>query len=235
MPAAGYSFKNRLLLAMDTSDLSQLLPALREVPLALDQVLEAPGKPIADVYFIESGLVSVLATSSHERSCAIAMIGHEGMTGIPAILGDHRWANETMVQSAGSALAISAEDLRKAMLANPGLRQRLLRFVHAFLTQTSQTTLANGCAKLEERLARWILMSLDRLGGANLGVTHGALAQLLAVRRPGVTLALHFLEGKGFIRTTRSRIVVLDRDGLRNQANGSYGVPEAEHARLFGP
>ncbi len=121
------------------------------------------------------------------------------------------------------------------MVANPGLRQRLLRFVHAFLSQASQTTLANGSAKLEERLARWILMSQDRLGGTNLGVTHGALAQLLAVRRPGVTLALHFLESKGLIKTTRSRIAVLDRDGLRRQADGSYGIPEAEHARLFGP
>src|SRR5918996_5102454 len=116
MPAAGYSIKNRLLTSMDRSDLSQLLPSLRGVPLSLEQVLEAPGKPIADVYFIESGLVSVLAMSSRERRCAIAMIGHEGMTGIPAILGDHRWANETIVQSAGRALAISAEDLRKAML-----------------------------------------------------------------------------------------------------------------------
>jgi CRP-like cAMP-binding protein len=230
-----YSIKNYLLTAMDKSDLSQLLPSLCEVPLTVEQVLEVPGKPVADIYFIESGLVSVLATSSRDRRCATAMIGPEGVTGVPAILGDHQWANETIVQSAGSALAISTEDLGNAMLANPSLRHCLLRFVHAFLSQTSQTTLASSCAKLEERLARWILMSQDRLGGVDLGVTHGALAQLLAVRRPGVTLALHFLESKGLIKTTRSRIVVLDRDGLRSQANGSYGIPEAEYARLFGP
>jgi CRP-like cAMP-binding protein len=219
---------------MDRSDLNQLVPSLDEVPLTVEQVLEIPGKPITSIYFIESGLVSVLATSSHDRRCAIAMIGREGMTGIPTILGDQRWANETVVQSNGSALAISTEDLANALLTNPDLRQQLLRFVHAFLSQTSQTTLANGCAKLEERLARWILMSQDRLG-ANLGVTHGALAELLAVRRPGVTLALHFLESKGLIKATRRRIAVLDRDGLRRQADGSYGVSEAEHARLFGP
>lgn len=230
----GYGIKNHLLTAMDKSDLSQLLPSLCEVPLAVEQVLETPGKPIADIYFIESGLVSVVATSSRDRRCAIAMIGREGMTGVPAILGDHQWANKTIVQSAGGALAISTKDLESAMLASPSLRHCLLRFVHAFLAQTSQTTLASSCAKLEERLARWILMSHDRLGRTDLDVTHGALAQLLAVRRPGVTLALHFLEGRGLIKTTRSRIVVLDRDGLRSQADGSYGIPEAEHARLFG-
>jgi CRP-like cAMP-binding protein len=219
---------------MDKPDLDQLVPSLFEVPLTEDQVLEMPGRPIANVYFIESGLVSVLATSSRERRCAIALIGRDGMTGIPTILGDHQWTNETMVLSAGSALCVSTEDLRRAMLANPRLRRCLLHFVQAFLCQTSQTTLANGIAKLEERLARWILMSQDRLGGTNLVVTHGALAQYLAVRRPGVTLALHFLEGKGLIKTTRSRIAVIDRDGLRRQADGSYGIPEAEYARLFG-
>jgi CRP-like cAMP-binding protein len=231
----GYSIKNHLLAAMDKPALRQLLPSLCEVPLTVEQVLEVPGERIAEVFFIESGLVSVFATSPRDRRCAIAMIGHEGMTGVAAILGDHQWANETIVQSAGSALAISTEDLGNAMLANPSLRRCLLRFVHAFLSQTSQTTLASSCAKLEERLARWILMSQDRLGGANLGVTHGMLAQLLAVRRPGVTLALHFLESKGLIKTTRSRIMVLDRDGLRSKADGSYGIPEAEYARLFGP
>jgi CRP-like cAMP-binding protein len=231
----GYSVKNQLLAAMDRSDLSQLLPSLYEVPLTAEQVLERPGKPIADIYFIESGLVSVFAISPRDRRCAIALIGREGMTGVPAILGDHQWANETMVQSAGAALAISAGDLGTAMLANPSLRHRLLRFVRAFISQTSQTALASSCAKLEERLARLILMSQDRLGGTDLGVTHGALAELLAVRRPGVTLALHFLESRGLIKTTRSRIVVLDRDGLRRQADGSYGIAEAEHARLFSP
>jgi CRP-like cAMP-binding protein len=230
----GYSIKNRLLRAMDKSDLNQLLPSLYEVPLTVEQVLEVPGKRIADVYFIESGLVSVLAMSSRDRRCAIAIIGREGMTGVPIILADHQWANETIVQSAGTALAISTDDLGNAMLANPTLLQSLLRFVHAFLSQTSQTVLASSSAKLEERLARLIIMSQDRLEGANLAVTHGTLAQLLAVRRPGVTLALHFLESKGLIKTTRSRIVVLDRDGLRRQANGSYGIPEAEYARLFG-
>jgi CRP-like cAMP-binding protein len=177
----GYSIKNRLLRAMNKADLSQLLPSLSEVPLTVDQVLEVPGKPIDDVYFIESGLVSVLAMSSRERRCAIAMIGREGMTGVPAILGDHQWDNETIVQSVGSALAISTEDLENAMLTNPTLLQSLLRFVQAFLCQASQTTLASSCAKLEERLARLIVMSQDRVGGANLVVTHGTLAQLLSL------------------------------------------------------
>jgi CRP-like cAMP-binding protein len=229
-----YRIENRLLTALDPSDLERLRPSLNDVSLNLRQVLELPGKAITYVYFIESGFVSVDAMSRHNRRIEVAMIGNEGMTGLAAILGDDRSVNETIVRGAGTALRLSTAELRPAMLARPALRHCLLRFVHSFLTQATQTSLANGCAKLEERLARWILMSQDRFAGGDLGVTHDLLALMLGVHRPGVTLALHFLEAKGLIKSTRSHISVIDRRGLHKQANASYGGSEAEYARLFG-
>ena len=111
---------------------------------------------------------------------------------------------------------------------------RLLQYVRVFLVQTSQTALANGRGKLDERLARWLLMWDDRVFDAGASITHDFLALLLGVTRPGVTIALHVLEGKGLIRSTRSHVRILDRDGLRRAANGFYGVPEAEYARSIG-
>lgn len=227
-------FRNRLLAALTTQEMELLRPSLEEVPLNLRQVLEAPGKPIPHAYFIETGLASVIAHTSHNRQIEVGMVGYEGMTGLPLVLGDDRASNETLIQAAGTALRISMGDLRRAMTASPNLRDTLARYVNAFMTQASQTALANGQAKLEERLARWILMSHDRFAGGDLKITHEFLSIMLGVRRPGVTIGLHFLEGKGLIRSTRGLLTVLDREGLNEQANGSYGVPEAEYERLFG-
>ena len=230
----GHSIRNRLLMAMDSSDRKRLLPSLEEVPLALGQVLEVPGKLISHVYFIQSGVVSVLAISGPRR-IEFGMVGAEGMTGFAAILDDDRSANQIVVQGAGMALRMSTAELKSAMLSSVSLRSCLLHFVHAFIAQASQTALANGCAKLEERLARWILMSHDRFGGADVGVTHDVLALCLGVRRPGVTLAMHLLESEGVIKSTRSRISVIDRHGLHKHANASYGVAETAYDRLFSP
>ena len=231
----GHHIRNRLLAVMDSSDLQRLLPSLEEVPLALGQVLEVPGKLISHVYFIQSGLVSVLALSGPNRRIEFGMVGAEGMTGFAAILDDDRSANQIVVQGAGVALRMPTAELKYAMHSSISLRRCLLHFVHAFIVQAGQTALANGCAKLEERLARWILMSHDRFGGADVGVTHDVLALCLGVRRPGVTLAMHLLESEGVIKSTRSRISVIDRDGLHKHANASYGVAETAYDRLFSP
>ena len=226
--------RNRLLATLTRQEMDLLRPALEEVSLGLRQVLEAPGKPIPYAYFMLNGLASVIAHTRHDRQIEVGMVGFEGMTGLAIVLGGDRSSNETLVQAPGSALRIPSDRLRQAMEAGPALRGKMLRYVDAFMTQASQTALANGRAKLEERLARWILMSHDRFAGGELKITHEFLAVMLGVRRPGVTIGLHYLEGKGLIRSTRGLIVVLDREGLIEQANGSYGVPEAEYERLLG-
>lgn len=227
--------RNRLLAVLPAVDFNRLQPSLELVDIEARQILEMPGAPLTHVHFVESGLVSVVGISEPDHRIEVGMIGQEGMTGLGVLLGDDRSLNEALVQSTGSAWRIATPALHKAMSDSPTLTATLLRYVHVFFAQASQTALANGRGKLDERLARWLLMWHDRLRDDNLVITHEFLALLLGVRRQGVTVALHDLEGRGLIRSTRSLVRILDRDGLREAANGFYGTPEAEYDRAIGP
>lgn len=226
-------YRNRLLSVLSAADFALLRPHLHSIPLEVKQVLEEPNKPILQVYFPESGLASIVAHANRHRT-EVGLIGREGMSGLSIVLGNDRSPNETFVQAAGSGSRISADELRRAMETSPTLQTCLLHYVQALLVQTSHTALANGRAKLEERLARWLLMAHDRVEGDEFRLTHEFLALMLGVRRPGVTVALHFLEGAGLIRSTRGLVTVLDREGLEDATEGFYGVPEAEYERLIG-
>lgn len=226
--------RNRLLAVLSHADRDLLAPCLEVAVLDARQILETPRDPISHVYFVESGLVSVVGTSEPDHRIEVGMVGYEGMTGLGIVLGDDRSANETMVQSAGSAMRLSTALLREMMAASRSLTATLLRYVNVFMVQGSQTALANGRGRLDERLARWLLMWHDRVLDDDLVTTHEFLALLLGVRRQGVTVALHELEGRGLIRSTRSHVRILDRDGLRVVANGFYGIPEAEYDRSIG-
>jgi CRP-like cAMP-binding protein len=129
---------------------------------------------------------------------------------------------------------MSADNLRGAMDASPGIRDGFLLFVQSFVIQAAHTAISNGTGKLEERLARWLLMAHDRVDGDDLPLVHDFLARMLGVRRSGVTVALHSLEASALIKTARGHIMIVDRGGMEELANGSYGVPEAEYARLTG-
>lgn len=225
---------NRLLSALPNDDFALLEPSLEEVVLETRQLIERPQQTIERVHFVTRGQISVIATSPHsDHRVEVAMIGPEGMTGLPVVLGTDRATNEAMVQSAGTSLALSSTQLRAAMQASPTLHATLLRFVHAILAQASQTALANGRGQLDQRLARWLLMWQDRLQAPGLTVTHEFLSLLLGVRRQGVTETLHNLEAAGLIKTGRNLLTVLDRDGLKRLAGGFYGSPEAEYERLL--
>jgi CRP-like cAMP-binding protein len=226
--------RNRLLAVLSHADRDLLTPALEAVDLDLRDVLEAPNHPISHVYFVESGLVSVVGAAAPNHRIEVGMVGYEGMTGLSVVLGGDRSVNETLVQSAGSALRISTGSLREMLGASRSLTATLLRYVNVFMVQGSQTALANGRGRLDERLARWLLMWDDRIRPDVLTVTHDFLALLLGVRRQGVTVALHELEGRGLIRSTRGEVRILDREGLERAANGFYGIPEAEYARSMG-
>jgi CRP-like cAMP-binding protein len=226
--------RNRLLAVLSHADRELLAPSLEVIELDARQVLEAPSDPVRHVYFVESGLVSVVGTTEPDHRIEVGMVGYEGMTGLCIVLGDDRSANETVVQSSGSAMRLPTEALRDLMKVSRSLTTTLLRYVNVFMVQGSQTALANGRGRLDERLARWLLMWHDRVLADELIITHEFLALLLGVRRQGVTVALHELEGKGLIRSTRSHVRVLDRDGLQKAANGFYGIPEAEYDRAIG-
>jgi CRP-like cAMP-binding protein len=231
----GTSFRNRVLAMLSHADHDLLTPELETVDLSFRQILETPNDPISHAYFLESGLVSVIGVAPPHHRIEIGMVGYEGMSGVSIVLGGDRSVNETLVQTPGSAMRISTESLRGVLGASRSLTATLLRYVSVFMTQCSQTALANGRGLRDERLARWLLMWHDRIEGDTLTVTHDFLAQLMGVHRSAVTEALHGLEDNGLIRTTRSQVHIRDRNGLQLAANGFYGIPEAEYARLMVP
>ncbi len=229
------SVRNRLLAGLSREDFHLLQPHLEPVTLDRGDVLVTPDEPIEHVTFIEAGVTSVVAHTEGGRRIEIGLTGWDGLAGTPVLLGVDRTPHETFMQVAGSGLRIGADVLKQALQHSPSLHDLLLRYVQVFTIQTSHTALSNGSHKIEERLARWLLMCHDRLDGDDLPLTHEFIAIMLAVRRAGATEALNILEQRGVIRARRGNIVVLDRAGLEAAAGDSYGVPEAEYRRLIGP
>ena len=222
--------RNKLLASLSHADLALLQP-LEAVALEVRQVLEAPNRTIKHCYFIERGLASIVAVNGHRR-LEVGLIGCEGMTGLPIVLGNDRSPHENFIQVAGEGVRIPAEKLRKALRQSRSLERAFLGFAHSFMNQTANTALSNGTATLEERLARWLLMSHDRLEGDEIPLTHEFLSLMLGVRRAGVTVALHYLEQRALIRMSRGQIVVVDRDGLKAAANGTYHRTETRRKRV---
>jgi CRP-like cAMP-binding protein len=225
---------NRILAGLPAADLDLLAPSLVEVDLPTRKMLEPRGRRIDFVYFLGSGLASMVATGGSNHAIEIAIIGREGMTGLSVLLATERSPHEIFIQSPGAGWRIAAADLRAAMAESAGLRDRLLRYAHTVMVQMGFTALANGRYKLEERLARWLLMAQDRSNGDRVILTHEFLAMMLGTRRPGVTTAISQLEKIGIISSERGQITILDRHALEETANGSYGAAEAEYTRQFG-
>src|SRR3954466_12371993 len=231
-PLQQASVRNRLLAALTPDAFWLLQPHLEPVPLGLRQWVIETQQPIQHVYFPEHGIVSVLADTSQGR-IEVGLIGPEGMAGLPVVLGIDHSPYGYMVQADGEALRIPAQDLRTAMRHSPSLHSAFLRYTHALMVQTAQTAYANAGFTIEARLARWVLMTDDRLERDDLPLTHDFLAMMLGVRRPGVTLAMQALEGGGLIQAKRGSITVLDRTGLEALAKDAYGLAEAEYARVM--
>jgi CRP-like cAMP-binding protein len=225
---------NLLLSALPLGDREMLESHLETVTLKFRQQLEAAGRKIDNVYFIDAGLASVVAIGGIERRQAeIAVIGCEGVTGTAVILGADRSPHSTYMQVEGWGRRVSSAVLRRLMEQSTSLVTCLTRYAYIFAIQAAHTALANAEGKIEERLARWLLMAHDRLRRDDLHLTHEFLSVMLGVRRAGVTAALHQLERTGLISTARGCVTVVDREGLEKSANGLYGVPEAEFERLF--
>jgi CRP-like cAMP-binding protein len=236
MPAVSQpSVRNLLLSKLPPEDFSLLQPHLEPVTLDRGDVLVTPNESIEYVTFLEAGVTSVVANTEGGRRIEIGLTGRDGLAGTPVLLGVDRTPHETFMQVAGSGLRIRVRDLRRVIEQSPSVLALLLRYVQVFTIQTSHTALSNGSHKIDERLARWLLMCHDRLDGDDLPLTHEFIAIMLAVRRAGVTEALNILERQGIIRAERGNIVVLKRKKLEQVAGDSYGVPEAEYRRLIGP
>jgi len=223
---------NQLLQLLSAADRGLLEPHLVDVTMKLRDRFENPNKPIEFVLFPNTGIASVVAKQDG-TDAEIGLIGCEGMTGIAIVLGNHRCANATYIQAIGEGRQISAQNLRTAMDQSRSMHGLFLKYVQAFMSQTAHTAIANARARLPERLARWILMAHDRVPGDRLALTHEFLALMLAVRRAGVTEAVHDLVSRELIEAARGEIVVHNRKGLEKIAGSYYGVPEAEYRRLF--
>jgi CRP-like cAMP-binding protein len=232
-PFAG-TYRNQLLNALSEEDLAALAPYLEFKEFPGRYVFEEANWPIRYAYFFERGFASVMANSPGGGLVDVGLIGREGASGIPIIMGDDRSPHSTYAQMAGTAYRISARVLQQKLEVSPTLRKVLLKFVLVFMIQIGQAALANARASLDERLARWLLMGHDRISGEDLPLTHDFLSIMLGVRRAGITTAMRSLERRGFVRCKRGHVVLVDQAGLEKVAGNSYGVPEAEYRRLIG-
>jgi CRP-like cAMP-binding protein len=222
------SQQNLILSRLSRDDLALLQPHLEPVDLPLHKILEKANKRITAVYFPESGFASVVVNTG--KPIEVGLIGYEGMTGLSLVFGHDRNDNETYMQAAGQGQFMRANALRDAIDRSRSLHGALLNYAHSFLNQTTRTAVANGRSKIEERLARWLLMAHDRMRSPELPLTHEFLAMMLAVRRPGVTVAVQHLEREGVIARRRGRIVICNREKLEKLANGTYVTADyAEH------
>jgi CRP-like cAMP-binding protein len=187
---------------------------LERVNLRPGDILDLPGQPVTYVHFPIDCLISLFATNAAQRRIETVSIGRDGMTAPAVLLGNCAASGETVVQCAGVAWRIRADALQRAADQNPGLRHHMLNQVDEMLRQVMDTTWYTGHGTIVSRLARWVLQASDRLASDAVSITHERLADILGVRRSGVTVALHELEGRMLIRASRSRIVIRDRAGL---------------------
>lgn len=222
---------NTLLRKLTPSATAALGP-LQRVTLPVRERISAEEHP-NDVYFLEDGVASVVADIDGKMAVELGIIGNEGFVGMNLVYGDDEEPFIVVMQVEGSAIRADAGTVRQALADNAEVSRLLHLYARAFSIQVASTALANGRSKLEERLARWLLMVSDRVG-TRFAVTHEFISVMLGVRRPGVTLALQILEGKGLIRAKRGEVSLLDRDGLISLANGAYGFAEWHYERLLG-
>lgn len=227
------AMRNHLLAALSQGDRALLDPHIVLIDLPLRKQLEGRNKRIDHVYFIESGIASVVANGIGDKSLEVGIVGREGMTGVAVVMATSQSPHETYMQSAGSAWRIGAKNLRDLLAESATLHELLLKYGYGFLIQATYTAYVNGRCKMEDRLARWLLMAHDRADGDDLSLTHEFLAVTLGVRRPGITAAMHAFQDRGLVRTKRGVISILNCAKLEDASHGAYGEPELELRRLF--
>jgi CRP-like cAMP-binding protein len=224
--------RNNLLTQIPRKEFQELAPLLSRRWLAADTQLFNIEDRADFVYFPENSIVAVINDGSNGQNCYIGLYGCDGFGSLTTVLGIPTSANHEIVQTAGFAHQIRASDLRTLLNSLHELRRVMLSYVHIFMMQIAGTALANHI-RVEQRLARLLLMYQDRVATDSLAVTHQRLATMLGVRRSGITEAIHTLEGNKLIRTQRGMIDILDRARLVEMTDGSYGKPEAEYRRLI--
>jgi CRP-like cAMP-binding protein len=225
---------NRLLAALPAPDWQRWAPMLEPVELPLGHVLHESGMALSHVYFPTTAIVSLLYVMENGASAEIAVVGNEGLVGISLFMGGETTPSRAVVQSAGLGFRMQAQTL-KDEFANVSVLHLLLRFTQALITQMAQTAVCNRHHSLDQQLCRWLLLSRDRLQGDELIMTQELIANMLGVRREGVTVAAHKLQQAGVIEYARGHIRLLDRALLEQRTCECYAVVKKEYDRLLPP
>ena len=228
------SVQNRLLAALRPADYERLQKHLEPVPLVFGEVLHEPGKPIGHVYFPGTGVISLLSVVKPQKAAEVGMVGVEGMAGLAAADGTRVSHLRSVVQGAGTALRMTAARFHSECVSNPAWAFELLRFSNHMTAQAAQTAVCNRYHTIEPRLARWLLMTRDRLGATSFNLTHQFLSVMLGVQRVGVTVAASGLERRGLIAYSRGKIWILNPRGLERVACECYKVVKQMDARVSG-
>ena len=232
-PAAAGPLANRLLAALPQAEATRWIPLLEAVDLPLGHVLYESGKTLSHVYFPTTAIVSLLYVLENGSSAEIAVVGNEGMVGVSLFMGGGSTPSRAVVQSAGAGYRLNAQAIKTESDRSGPVLHLLLRYTQALLTQMAQTAVCNRHHTLDQQLCRWLLLSLDRLQGDELVMTQELIANMLGVRREGVTDGALKLQEAGLIRYTRGRISILDRPGLEARSCECYAVVKNEYDRLL--
>ena len=233
LAGAARPIRNGLLGALPAEDLERIRPHLEQVELEQRELLFDSETPIRHVYFPETAVVSLVSTLAVGGTVEIGTAGREGMAGLSVFLSGGGSSVQAFTQISGEAMRIEATVFSRLASVPGPFHDLLLRYSEAFLTQVAQTAACNGAHFVEERCARWLLVTHDRVDGGEIPLTHEFLAFMLGVRRPGVTLVMRALQDKGFIRYNRGRIVVVDRTALEGAACECYRAVRGHFERLL--
>lgn len=233
MPEAHAPSQNRLLAALPGPDYRRVESALEFVPLPLGEVLYESGSRLRHVFFPTTSIVSLLYTMADGASAEIAVVGNDGVIGVSLFMGGETTPSRAVVQSAGYAYRLTGKVLKEEFAKAGPMQHLLLRYTQALLTQMAQTAVCNRHHSVDQQLCRWLLLSLDRLNSNQLVMTQELIANMLGVRREGVTEAAGKLQEAGLIRYSRGRITVLDRAGVERRSCECYSVVKKESDRLL--
>ena len=233
MKAPDHPLQNFLLAALPEDAWERIEPHMEVTPMPLGRVLYESGSPLAHVYFPTTSIVSLLYVMEDGHSAEIAIVGSEGMVGVALFMGGETTPSRAIVQSAGSAYRLHGKFLKEEFVRAGPLQRLLLRYTQALITQMAQTAVCNRHHTIEQQLSRWLLMSLDRLPSNELVMTQELIANMLGVRREGVTESAGKLQDLGLITYSRGRIVVLDRSALESHTCECYAVVKREFDRLL--
>jgi CRP-like cAMP-binding protein len=225
---------NRLLAALPRDEYERILPHLGHVSFKLGEVVYESGGQMEHIYFPTTAIISLLYLMENGSSAEMGMAGKEGLVGVALFMGGNTMPNRAVVQSAGGAVRMKAQVLRDEFARGDAFQRLLLRYTQALLTQMSQTAVCNRLHEIEQQLCRWLLLSHDRLDTDELVMTQELIANMLGVRREGVTAAAGRLQEQGLISYVRGRIRILDRRGLEATVCECYRVVKDEYDRLLG-